>query len=112
MHGWGDSRSYFVGGFEDCDGQARDGLTSNAFWVLSGMLAETHALRQDILAALVRVILNHGGAGGRVFELNGHPWGSCTYDPAIGARVALIPYDRLDGTFENSIEVIGPAEIR
>ena len=40
LHGWGDGRSYLVGSFNDPDGAARDGLTSNAFWVLSGMFEE------------------------------------------------------------------------
>ena len=37
VHGWGDERSYFVGSFDDPDHESRDGITSNAFWVLAGM---------------------------------------------------------------------------
>jgi len=55
VHGWGDNRSYHVGSFRDSDGQARDGLTSNAFWVLCGMLSEPPDLRGDILAAFERL---------------------------------------------------------
>ena len=60
LHGWGDQQSYSVGGFSDCDGLARDGLTSNAFWILSGMLEEDLSLREDILAALERLDSKYG----------------------------------------------------
>jgi cellobiose phosphorylase len=55
LHGWGDRRRYFVGSFHDCDGFARDGLTSNAFWVLSDMLDADDTLKPHILAALHRL---------------------------------------------------------
>ncbi len=55
VHGWGDRRQYDVGSFCDSDGQARDGLTSNAFWVLSGLLDRRRGLREDILGALDRL---------------------------------------------------------
>ncbi len=51
LHGWGDKRSYLVGSFCDSDGLSRDGLTSNAFWILSGMLDQDPTLRADILRA-------------------------------------------------------------
>ena len=60
LHGWGDRQSYFVGSFCDSDGLARDGLTSNAFWVLSGMLEEDLSLREDILAAFERLDSKYG----------------------------------------------------
>ncbi len=55
LHGWGDRRSYLVGGFDDPDGVARDGLTSNAFWVHSGMLKHTPKLDWLILDAFDRL---------------------------------------------------------
>ena len=60
LHGWGNRQSYFVGSFCDSDGLARDGLTSNAFWVLSGMLEEDLSLREDILAAFERLDSRYG----------------------------------------------------
>ena len=60
LHGWGDQRQYFVGSFHDSDGLARDGLTSNAFWVLSNMLQEDPTLREDILAAFERLDSTYG----------------------------------------------------
>ncbi len=60
LHGWGDQRQYFVGSFRDSDGLARDGLTSNAFWVLSGMLDEDPLMKEDILAALERLDSTYG----------------------------------------------------
>ena len=38
IHGWGDEKSYLVGSQNDPDGVARDGLTSQAFWILSGFI--------------------------------------------------------------------------
>ncbi|GJM26439.1 MAG: hypothetical protein DHS20C16_28540 [Phycisphaerae bacterium] len=62
VHGWGDKREYYIGSFKDVDGAARDGLTSYAFWVLSGMRNET--LRgisdEDILAAFSRLDSSYG----------------------------------------------------
>lgn len=60
VHGWGDRRSYFVGGFEDPDGQARDGLTSNAFWVLTGMHDRDPSLGETILDAFGRLDSKYG----------------------------------------------------
>ncbi len=55
LHGWGDAQRYLVGSFADVDGKARDGLTSNAFWVLCDMLTEDPTLRPEILAAFDRL---------------------------------------------------------
>ncbi len=60
LHGWGDRRSYLVGGFNDPDDTARDGLTSNAFWVLSGMLEHDPELSQVILDAFDRLDGKYG----------------------------------------------------
>ena len=60
LHGWGDRRSFTVGGFQDADGQSRDGLVSSAFWVLSGMIDEDPSLRRDILQAFQRLDSKYG----------------------------------------------------
>lgn len=60
VHGWGDARSYLVGSFGDPDGVARDGLTSNAFWVLSGMHDDDPAMRDVILSAFRRLDSKYG----------------------------------------------------
>lgn len=60
VHGWGDKRSYFVGGFNDPDGQARDGLTSNVFWVLSGLYGKDTSIRETILGAFERLDSKYG----------------------------------------------------
>lgn len=60
VHGWGDKRSYLVGSFKDPDGHARDGLTSNAFWVLAGMLEHDPSIAQPILAAFDRLDSKYG----------------------------------------------------
>ncbi len=65
VHGWGDNRSYLVGGFDDPDGQARDGLTSNAYWVLTGLLAQDPAMEQHLLDAFDRL---DGKYGFKTFE--------------------------------------------
>ena len=60
VHGWGDKKSYLVGGYHDPDGQARDGLTSNAFWAISGMLDRDPSLANTILAAYERLDSKYG----------------------------------------------------
>ncbi len=88
LHGWGDNRSYLVGGFADSDGQARDGLTSNAFWVIAGMLAADPSLRDDVLAAFDRL---DGPYGLKTFEPGFEPDA-----PGVG-RIPKLPI----GTAEN-----------
>ncbi len=60
LHGWGDKRSWFVGSFGDVDGENRDSLTSNAFWVLSGALALDESQKADILAIYDRLDSKYG----------------------------------------------------
>lgn len=60
LHGWFDKREAFVGSFCDNDGLSRDGLTSNAYWVLSGMLDCDGTLKKDILAAYARLDSKYG----------------------------------------------------
>lgn len=60
VHGWGDNRSYYVGSFHDPDGLSRDGLTSNAFWVMSGMLNRDVTMRRTILQAFDRLDSQYG----------------------------------------------------
>ena len=93
VHGWGDQQSYYVGSFEDSDGLARDGLTSNAFWTLTGMLDEDISLREDILAA---------------FERLDSDFGLKTFEPGFGpdaqgiGRIVNVPI----GTAENGAAYI------
>ncbi len=51
LHGWGDDKSFFVGSFSDNDGKNRNGLTANAFWILSGMYKNDRGMVEDILSA-------------------------------------------------------------
>ena len=60
LHGWGDERSYLVGSFQDPDGLSRDGLTSNAFWVISGLYERDISIRDSILAAFERLDSKYG----------------------------------------------------
>ncbi|TCL65327.1 glycosyl hydrolase family 36 [Hydrogenispora ethanolica] len=60
LHGWGDERSYLVGSFRDPDGQSRDSLTANAFWVLSQLYDEDTGLRRTILEAFQRLDSKYG----------------------------------------------------
>ncbi|QDS96918.1 GH36-type glycosyl hydrolase domain-containing protein [Adhaeretor mobilis] len=60
VHGWGDRRSYYVGSFCDPDGAARDGLTSNAYWILSDMIRTELSLREPVLAAMERLDSTYG----------------------------------------------------
>ena len=60
LHGWGDERSYLVGSNCDPDQVERDGLTSNAFWVISKMLVESPELELHILQAFNRLDSKYG----------------------------------------------------
>ena len=60
LHGWFDKRKSFVGSFCDNDGKNRDGLTSNAYWVISEMLQDDESLKKDILAAYGRLDSKYG----------------------------------------------------
>ncbi len=60
VHGWGDARAYFVGSFRDPDGVAREGLTSNAFWVLSGLHDGDASMAPVILSAFERLDSKYG----------------------------------------------------
>ena len=61
VHGWGDDKSYLVGSYNDPDGKARDGITSNAFWTLSGLYDGTDPeIKDTILAAYDRLGSKYG----------------------------------------------------
>ncbi len=93
VHGWGDGRKYLVGGFNDPDGQPRDGLTSNAFWVLSGMYDRDPEIAAPILAAFNRLDSKYGF---KTFE-------PCFADDAPGVgRIRKLP----PGTAENGASYI------
>lgn len=53
IHGWGDDKSYLVGSQKDPDGLARDGLTSNAFWVLSGLFRDMNLEKQKKIKEII-----------------------------------------------------------
>lgn len=60
VHGWGDERSYMVGSFCDNDGMSRVGITSNAFWVLSGLYEEDKSCKDIILKAFESLDSTYG----------------------------------------------------
>ena len=60
LHGWGDGRAYKVGSFADVDGISRDGLTANAFWVISGAYLWDKSIKKDILAGYDRLDSKYG----------------------------------------------------
>lgn len=60
LHGWGDNREYLIGSYNDPDGESRDGLTSNAFWILSGLIQKTPELKKHILTSLYRLDSKYG----------------------------------------------------
>jgi cellobiose phosphorylase len=93
VHGWGDKQRYYVGSFQDSDDQPRDSLTSNAFWVLAGMLEHDPGLRTHILAAMQRLDSLYGL---RTF------WPGFAPDaPGVG-RVVKLPI----GTAENGASYV------
>lgn len=64
IHGWGDKRAYRVGSFCDNDGLPRDSVTSNAFWILSGVNRK-YDMKKHILNAFKRL---QGKYGIKTFE--------------------------------------------
>lgn len=60
LHGWDDGRNVLVGSFCDGDGACRDGVTANAFWILSGMSDADVSLKKDILRAYDRLDSKYG----------------------------------------------------
>lgn len=60
LHGWGDERSYLVGSYNDPDGMARDGITSNAFWVLTELYDKDPSIKGVILGAYERLDSKYG----------------------------------------------------
>lgn len=60
VHGWGDERSYLVGSFDDPDHESRDGITSNAFWVLAGLYDKDMSIKETILGAYNRLSSKYG----------------------------------------------------
>lgn len=60
VHGWGDNVSYYVGSYNDPDENSRQGLTSNAFWVLTGMYDEDLTIRDTILNAFHNLDSKYG----------------------------------------------------
>jgi cellobiose phosphorylase len=93
VHGWGDGMAYYVGSFRDADGMSRDGLTSNAFWILCDMLREDPSLREPILEAFARL---------------DSPYGLKTFEPGFApdapgvGRIGHLPI----GTAENGAAYI------
>ncbi len=88
VHGWGDKRAYFVGGFNDPDGTPRLGLTSNAFWVLSGINSLDNCMEPVILEAFRALDTKYGF---KTFEPAFMP-----HTPGVG-RIPKLPA----GTAEN-----------
>ncbi len=88
IHGWGDRRSYLVCSSRDPDGQARDSLTSYAFWTLSGMTRKYSDWRGPILEA---------------FDRLDSPYGMKTFEPAFRTDCAGVGRIRKlpPGTAEN-----------
>lgn len=60
LHGWGDKVSYKIGSYRDPDGVSRDGLTANAFWVISDLYREDDSLKDAILGAFRRLDSKYG----------------------------------------------------
>ena len=93
-HGFGDDTQYTVGGPKDPDGVSRYGLTSNAYWVISGMHRDAKLKEGvDLLPAIVSI-----------YERLDDKYGLRTFDPGFGrgtehwfGRIPRLPV----GTAEN-----------
>ncbi len=52
VHGWGDKLSYFIGSFNDPDGDDRISFASNAFYAISGIINEDDSLKDTAVDAI------------------------------------------------------------
>ena len=93
LHGWGHDRAYFVGSFHDPDNKDRYGLTSNAFWILSGLIKEDDSMKEEILSA---------------YNALDSKYGLKTFHPAFGRDVKGVGriYKLPVGTAENGASYI------
>jgi hypothetical protein len=60
VHGWGDRQAYYVGSFRDPDDMSRYGLTSNAYWVISGIYQKDIGMKETILNAFDHLDSRYG----------------------------------------------------
>ncbi len=60
VHGWGEDQDYFVGGFNDPDGESRYGLTSAAFWVIGRLYEQTPELHDVLLDTFKNLRTKYG----------------------------------------------------
>ena len=93
-HGFGDDAKYTVGGPEDPDGVSRYGLTSNAYWIISGIHHDAKMKEGIDLLPCIRSI----------YERLDDKYGLRTFDPAFDrgtehwfGRIPRLPV----GTAEN-----------
>lgn len=93
VHGWGDNKSYYVGSFCDTDKVSRHGLTSNAFWAISGMYEKDQSMKETILNAFTALDSRFGFKTFEPYFLPG--------TPGVGRIYKLPP-----GTAENGAAYI------
>lgn len=60
LHGWGEDKSFFVGSYNDNDGESRDSSTSNSFWILSGAYEWDKAIKDTVISAYDRLDSKYG----------------------------------------------------
>lgn len=60
VHGWGEDRKFYVGSFQDVDGISRDSLTSNAFYVIAGLIKDYPHMKEHIINAYNRLDSKYG----------------------------------------------------
>lgn len=91
LHGWGDEKSYRVGSACDPDGLSRDGLTSNSFWILSGLLRSDYSLISE----------GENKESGNESHKEGHKEStmSSNEEPEVVRRIILDAYTRLDSKY-------------
>lgn len=89
LHGWGDKRSYYVGSFDDYDGNSRISLTANAFAAISGITNEYPELKADVAKNILSLDSKYGLL---TFD---KPFAEI--DPKVGRISTITP-----GTYENS----------
>lgn len=88
-HGWGDNREYYVGSYNDYDGNSRISLTSNAFFAISGLVEKYPEYKEDIVNNIMSLDTRFGLL---TFDKPFTP-----YAPEVGRISNITP-----GTYENA----------
>ena len=89
LHGWGENRSYLVGGYCDHDMKSRISLTAHAYAIISGAVEKFPEYKNDIIENILSLDSKYG------LLTFSEPF--CKFASEVGRLSTITP-----GTYENS----------